>query len=315
MRPLLLLLIWLISGCAATAQPGPGGFSFGVFGDMPYFEHEKVWTANLMREMDSHELAFVTHVGDIKSGSSRCDDAVYHWTRELFDGSAHPLIYVPGDNEWTDCHRRTNGGFDPEERLRFLRTVFYTDEHSLGQRRLRLDRQSSDPRHAEYRENVRWQHGSIMFVALNIPGSNNNRGRSGKANSEYLRRDAANLAWLSQSFELASRRLMRGMVIVIHANPRFEQRAARDSGYFEFRQRLAVEVEAFGKPVLLVHGDTHQYRVDQPLTHARSGERMRNFTRLETFGSPLLGWVKVSVDPSRPELFSFETFRYRAAER
>ena len=32
-----------------------------------------------------------------------------------------PLVYTPGDNEWTDCHRANNGAYDPLERLGVVR--------------------------------------------------------------------------------------------------------------------------------------------------------------------------------------------------
>jgi len=37
--------------------------------------------------------------------------------QELFETFEAPLIFVPGDNEWTDCHRQNNGSYDPIERL------------------------------------------------------------------------------------------------------------------------------------------------------------------------------------------------------
>ena len=59
------------------------------------------------------------------------------------------------------------------------------------------------------------------------------------------------------------------------------------------------------RPVLFVHGDTHLYRADMPFADAR-GAAVANPTRLETYGSPFVGWAKVSVDPTRPDVFSFE---------
>ena len=53
---------------------------------------------------------------------------------DLFRSLPVPVLYTPGDNEWTDCHRRRAGGFDPRERLTRLRQMFY-DESSV----LRLD--------------------------------------------------------------------------------------------------------------------------------------------------------------------------------
>jgi hypothetical protein len=32
-------------------------------------------------------------------------------------------------------------------------------------------------------------------------------------------------------------------------------------------------------------------------------------TRLETFGSPFLGWVKVTIDPTNPDVFKLDPRR------
>jgi hypothetical protein len=53
-----------------------------------------------------------------------------------------------------------------------------------------------------------------------------------------------------------------------------------------------------------VHGDTHYFRVDKPLLDRTS--LLTNFTRLETFGSPHIHWVKVTVDPRSRNVFTFE---------
>lgn len=301
----------------AHAQSAPGSFSFGLIADMPYFRFERLAAARIMVEMSNEELAFVIHAGDIKSGFDVCDDATMLWNRKLFDGSRHPLVYVPGDNDWTDCHRESNGRYDPLERLQRLREIFHAGSQSLGQRTIRLARQSDHPRFSPYRENVRWQHGAVLFVGLNVSGSNNNFGRSAISDGEYRRRNAANIAWLTQSFELANRRLMRAVVVVIHANPLFElpETEIARRGYNEFLRHLRAETIAFGKPVVLVHGDSHNQRVDHPLFDRKTGRALRSFTRVETFGSPFLGWVKVSVDPEKPELFTFEAKSYATAPR
>ena len=314
MRALLrLVAVVLVCGGASAQSLGPGSFSFGLIGDMPYFRFEQPAVIDIVRDMGKHDLAFVIHDGDFKSGFERCSDEVMQWNRKLFDSSRQPLIYIPGDNDWTDCHRPSNGAYEPEERLRRLREIFYADEYSLGQRRIRLVRQSEDSRFSAYRENVRWQHGVVLFVGVNVTGSNNNFGRTGTANGEHQRRNAANITWLAQSFELASRKLMRAVVVVMHANPLFElaETDTKRRGYSEFIDRLRVETIAFGKPVLLVHGDTHSYRVDKPLVERSSRRLVENLTRVETFGTPVLGWVMVTVDTSRPELFVVEPFRYR----
>lgn len=307
---------WIL--CASVcAQPGPGSFSFGVFGDIPYSRYERQAATGIVREMGEQPLEFAIHIGDIKSGSEPCTDETLLWSRTLFAASRHPLIYVPGDNEWTDCHRSRAGGRDPEERLRRLREIFYPSALSLGQRSIALARQSDDARFRDYRENVRWQHGIVLFIGLHVVGSNNNFGRSAAADVEHRRRNIANIAWLTQSFELANRRLVRAVVVVIHGNPLFELPATEKArrGYNDFLKHLQVETIAFGKPVLLVHGDTHMYRVDQPMMDHKLGRPVKNLTRLETFGSPFLGWVKVTVDTAKPELFVFEPYRYQPPVR
>ena len=71
-------------------------------------------------------------------------------------------------------------------------------------------------------------------------------------------------------------------MLVIQANP-FEEDVATPSGFTKFKAALEEEVTAFDGPVLLVHGDSHTFRMDRPVI---SETRPLNFTRVETFGSP-----------------------------
>jgi hypothetical protein len=84
-----------------------------------------------------------------------------------------PLIWVPGDNDWTDCWGRygpaTMPYSDPLERLAFQRILFASTPESLGQETLTLTRQSSG-----YPENVRWAFGPVVYLGLNVQGSNDN---------------------------------------------------------------------------------------------------------------------------------------------
>ena len=91
-------------------------------------------------------------------------------------------------------------------------------------------------------------------------------------------------------------------MLIIQANP-FEEDLADPSGFTEFKATLERETIAFGKPVVLVHGDSHTFRIDKPVI---SETRPLNFTRVETFGSPDVHWVRVSVNPRNPEVFAFE---------
>ena len=45
----------------------------------------------------------VIHVGDIHSGSEPCTVAYDQSIFDLWTAFEQPLIYTPGDNEWSDC--------------------------------------------------------------------------------------------------------------------------------------------------------------------------------------------------------------------
>ena len=84
---------------------------------------------------------------------------------------------------------------------------------------------------------------------------------------------------------------------------------------FGFNDLLALlerETIAFARPVVLVHGDTHYFRIDKPLVSSVSHRRLENFTRVETFGNPDSHWVRATVDPRDPQVF---TFRQQIVEK
>ncbi len=284
-------------------------FEFALIGDMPYNNTDQVRRfENLLASMNDEKLAFVVHDGDFKSGSTLCDNQTFLHRKNLFDTSKHPFIYIPGDNEWTDCHRANNGGYDPLERLQFLRDLFYPTDRSLGQRTLRLSRQSDDPAYAKFRENVRWSYGDVMFVGLHIVGSNDNLGRTPEMDSEHYERNAANLAWMKRAFALAQQNGHKGVMLILQANPEFERPASDPSrsGYNAFLAELEAQTLAFGKPVVLVHGDSHYFRIDKPLVAKTTKARIEHFTRVETFGAYDVHWLRVAVNPKDPSLFLFK---------
>jgi hypothetical protein len=119
-RRLALAAVLLAAGSAGAER-----YSFAVFGDIPYTRAERALMPGMFQAMAAAPLAFAVHVGDIKAGDARCSDALYRDRHALFDTAPWPLTFVPGDNDWADCHRRSNGAHDPLERLEALRRVFY----------------------------------------------------------------------------------------------------------------------------------------------------------------------------------------------
>jgi hypothetical protein len=292
-----------------AAPASSKAFTFALMGDMPYWGFEEPLVREMIASIGREPAQFVVHIGDIKNGRSRCSDELFQERLEMFSRSLHPFIYVPGDNEWTDCHRPSNGGYDPMERLSKLREIFFSDERSLGLNPINLTRQSNEARFASYRENVRWQVGDVLFVGLNVTGSNNNfASSSSSGNAEYRERSLANAAWLTEAFLIARQNKLAGLAIFIQADLRFHLSSVRRprSGYREFVTQLAAEAAAFKRPVLLAHGDSHQYVVDHPLRDPVTGKPVTNVLRVQTFGSPTINWVRITVDPENAQLFRAE---------
>ena len=58
--------------------------------------------------------------------------------------------------------------------------------------------------------------------------------------------------------------------------------------------------------MVLVHGDSHYFRIDKPFLGSTSRRRLENFTRVETFGENDNHWLHVTVDPNNPNVFAFD---------
>ena len=289
-------LIAAVAALCATLPASAAEFTFGALGDTPYAWFEEAGFPALLEGIGREELAFVVHVGDFKSAQARCSDELFRQRRDWFDAVRHPFIFVPGDNEWTDCIGFQAGGHDPLERLSKLRELFSSGEESLGRRRIRLARQLPD-----YPEHARWRHGNVLFATLNVPGNSNN---ARQMPNEFRVRSAAVAQWLAQSFNLARADGLRAVVLFMQANP-WAAPTGRYFGYRELLATLAKETLGFDGEVLLVHGDTHRYRVDSPLRDPATGAAIANFTRVEVFGSPGMNWVRIRVTDSAGRI-SFE---------
>ena len=194
-------------------------------GDAPYSLAEAHELDGLIGRLNAEPLAFVVHVGDITSGAGPCSDAWLEARKRQFARIRHPFVLLPGDNEWTDCHRT---GFDPLERLAKWRSLFCTPVPGLA-----LERQPG-----ETCENVRWQVGELTFIGLNVPGSHNDR----RDPAEQARRMAAVFDWLDRSLSIAEQRGAKKIFILMQADPQFE-RARDGDGYARLRAVLATDAQ------------------------------------------------------------------------
>jgi hypothetical protein len=287
------------------AQDG-AAYSFAIIGDAPYSRSQEWKFLELIDNLNRERLAFVVHVGDFKDGSSACDDAIYAERRRWFDAFEQPLIYTPGDNEWTDCYRKSAGGFDPLLRLDKLRSTFGLREpESLGKRRIALERQTQ----AGYPENARWRHRNGLFATLNVQGSNNGYALSNSpyreaTDAEFARRSAANHAWMREAAKLAAADNSIGIVFfAMQGDP-----LVGASGFTDFLEVLRALARESPKPIVVIHGDTHVFHHDQPFRDPSTGARIVNLWRIETWGDPWTGWVKVTVTPDAPPKLVVEQF-------
>lgn len=314
------LSIWIVGLSTLTprsAQSQVQGFTFALIGDLGYVPSEEPWVENVLSELNKNAtLSFVVHVGDLSSPQYGCTDEMQARRLGQFNALPQALIYTPGDNEWTDCHEGQNvKGFDPIERLAKLRTVFFPGEQSLGRRPVPLLRQSQASDFAKYRENVRWDQGGVTFVTLHVTGSNNGLGRSPQGDAEFAERNNANMTWLRQAFAHARSSNSRAIMIMQQGNmfpefPPFPGKPMTPSGFTDLRTLLEQEATSFQNPVVLVNGDSHYFRIDNPFRKgASTGQRpppsLENFLRVETFGTPNHHWLHVTVDPNDPNVFTF----------
>jgi hypothetical protein len=305
-RCLLAALVSLLALTPAQAER----FSFMALGDTPYnIPADYAAFARLIARTNTLKPAFTIHVGDIISGQTRCDDELYVKVRDLFATFEGALVYTPGDNEWTDCHRVNSGGMDPVERLARVRQLFFADPaKSLGRAPLRLVSQSQSAQFAKFVENARWERAGVVFATLHVVGSNNNLQRDQAAVNEYIERNAANLAWIDATFAHARETGARGVVLAFQAHLRFEREPPETdqrSGFNDTLNALKRHAIAWGKPVLLIHGDYHNLVIDQPLI-GPGRRRIMNVTRLMVHGENLVHGTLVHIDTENPDLFSFQ---------
>ncbi|WP_169979934.1 metallophosphoesterase [Microbispora sp. H10836] len=299
----------LITPALATPAPAGSGkgpaVTFALIGDTPYGDDQRARFPALVDAINSDtDVRFVLHAGDVKNGSSTCDDARFADLAGLFGTFADPFVLTPGDNEWTDCHRTAAGGYLPTERLDAVRRVFYpVAGRTLGRHPMPVLSQAADRRHRDYRENVLFTKGRVVFSTVHVVGSENDLqpwsdlpggDRPELRTAEFEARRSAALDWIDTTFDRARRTHAPGVLLMMQAEP------VQSPGFADIRARVVAQARAYGKPVLLVHGDEHVYEVEPGYAG------VPNLTRLETFGSTASQWLRVTADPRTPSIFSWQ---------
>lgn len=366
-------MIALATADAANAGNTPfdtksqGVKSIAVFGDAPYgtsptdtseFEATPAFIESINSDPD---VSLVLHVGDTHSGKQFCTEAYDRSIYDLWTAFRSPLIYTPGDNEWTDCHKKGEGGGsynsvtqridyvldahgnpvdyakgNPIANLDLVRSIFFANPgYALGDHKLVLSQaQAFDhdhPTDGKYVENVMWEESKVLFVTLNIPGGSNNDNdnwygapRTAAQTNEILERTGADLRWLDAAFDRAKVDGAKAIVIQTQADMwDIDGKAlSHIAQYKPFIDSIAKHTADFGKPVLLLNGDSHVYRSDNPLVQGATcitesalgstevacaedaygnqpnGYNVPNFHRIVVHGSTFpLEWLKLTVNP------------------
>jgi hypothetical protein len=346
-------------------------FTFAAIGDWPYanttvtppkrvlFDNANLLSNSINADAD---VSLVLHVGDIHSGSEPCTGAGFNPPNPpaiksipsynqsvfgFFEQFNPPFVYTPGDNEWTDCHKTKQGTSGaPMNEIAAVRGLFFPNPGmTLGVHKKHVSTQAFDfdrdhPEDAQFVENVMWQQRGVVFVTLNMPGSNNDglpwSGNSNKLPAapfldeparvrEAAQRTLADLRWLDKAFDRAEEERAKAVVIGLQADM-FDPAAIVTGGdglgnYTIFVQELAQRSLRFGRPVLLINGDSHVFGSDQPLADPTSATgkihntpAVPNLTRITVQGSTTAPaeWLKVTVDTDTPAVFSWKNVPYCA---
>ena len=326
--------------------------TLAVFGDWPYSDVLLNSAHLLLNSVNSDpEVRLVLHVGDIHSGSMPCTGAglnpipagstpSYNQTiLGIFEQFKDPLVYTPGDNEWTDCHKTKEfSSGAPLNELTAVRGLFFANPgHTLGFRKKRVLTQAEHfgrvhPADAQFVENVMWEESRVVFVTVNMPGSNND-GLKWTApftdetarTREAAQRTLAAIRWLQAAFARAEQDDARALLIGLQADM-WDPAALVTGGdglgnYATFVHELASLALHFRRPVLLINGDSHVFGSDRPLADPASPTGLiygtpavQNLTRITVQGSTSAPaeWLRLSIDPHAPQVFSWENIVYCA---
>ncbi|MBZ5603969.1 MAG: hypothetical protein LAO79_16845 [Acidobacteriia bacterium] len=224
----------------------------GLWGDLPYSAEQAAVLPNLIADMNSQDLAFTAHDGDLRqgSGSPNCaDNSIYTNAAGYFASLSAPAIFTPGDNDWTDCDRQSLGGQGRNslQELDKERAFFFNTPFTMGQTRFLQEVQAtplckgfasangnSGPdsdvtktQTATYTdvpcvENRRWIVGRVVYATINIQGSCNNLCDDYPDPVEYAARNAAGIQWMKDTFATAVAQNCVAVMFITQADPGFD---------------------------------------------------------------------------------------------
>lgn len=297
-------------------QAKPGHDTFTVIGDLPYGTDELAALPGWVDTINASKSDFTVHLGDIKSGSQQCTTSYYETIRSQFDRFTAPLVYTPGDNEWTDCHRTNNGAYNPLERLGVIRSLFFDHPGvTLGQDPMTVKSQTE----RGLPENVSFRRSGIDFATLHVVGSNNdlqswtgigNTAATPQQVDEEQARMAGAVDQVRQTVATATKKHDAAVAFFLQADmfdPTYTPTPSDISAFTPLVHALVDATNSFDGEVYLFNGDSHLYNSDQPLAPgsvwlSRYGVTgsATNLTRVTVDGSANAGKDYLQVTVNRP---------------
>ena len=313
---LITLALMTLTACKHDEE---AVISFIALGDAPNSKKEYPLYESLIKKVNAAEPSLVVHVGDTH-GRKFCSNIEIDRMRSYMNNFTAPVLYTPGDNDWTDCEHAKDGNFDSLERLNYLRQTHFNSGKTLGSNPLSV----FDQKKAGYPENIRFIKNNIGFITVHVVGSKNNLKLSDVDKmQEFYARNLANLAWLEESFEMLNK--ADAIIVVMHANifekkfhsfrniisevndnkklllrsktyEKLIDRAFKTVGkvalpYRDIARALRYHSSELKKPVLLLHGDNHDHRIYQPF------KNHHYFYAIEVYGSPDVKAIEIKVRP------------------
>ncbi len=274
----LLLASWFVSdgflasGSLAGQAPAESKNRRVVFyamGDVPYVPAEDKLLPKQIAEIP-RDAQFLVHLGDIKDGSTPCDEAIYRKVAGMLKRATVPTFIIPGDNEWNDCQK-------PEQGWKYWQKYFRRFEQHW-----KHDFQVSRSR--KHDENFVFVHNRVLFVGLNLVG-----GRV-HDKQEWTSRHLDDLNWTTAAITQHGNHVY-ALVIFAHANPQ--------QNHEDFFKPLVQAARQFAKPILYLHGDGHRWIKDQPW-------EAKNILRVQVDQGGKAPPVKIIISNDPREPFRFD---------
>jgi len=230
-------------------------------------------------------------------------------------------------------------GGDPFENLKLIRSIFFaTPGKTAGGSAMDVTTQAvqfdaANPADKDFAENVYTEKSRVLIATVNMPGGSNSGtdpwygapAMSASQTQEVATRTGAALRWIDAAFKRATDNGDIAVLIVLQADmwDADGKAVSHIAQYKQFIDRIAADTKAFAKPVLLINGDSHTYRSDNPLKQGApcviesstpgqtaactadayanqpNGYDLANFHRVVVHGSTApVEWLKLTLDPS-----------------